>query len=253
MNRKGRALIIGASGGIGTAVAGALLSDGHNVLGVDIREARLSRQSGYAHILANPAVHEGMQRVLTHELISSVQYIINVAGGAVEGETRASPLEFAGNLLDQTFESNFSTSTAAIAIAVQIAHGAKGGDKDMSITLCSSINAIGNYRYPLYSASKAATESLVASMCIPLGSLGIRINCVRLGTVVTEASLSLHGKSNDVKSNDAHYSPLLDLTAIKRFVGAEEAARAFVMMATAVAATGTVLTLDWGQSIPGVR
>jgi NAD(P)-dependent dehydrogenase (short-subunit alcohol dehydrogenase family) len=82
-----------------------------------------------------------------------------------------------------------------------------------------------------------------------LGVLGIRINCIRLGTVVTPVSLKLHGDENA-----SHYDALRELTCLGRFVTLQQAALAFVAVAIDMAGmTGAVIPVDAGQSIPGLR
>lgn len=242
------ALVIGASGGIGSRIAQLLCSRGINVTGIDLRESAVTGQPGYSHACLDMSSPEAVDRVSALAGDLPFSYVINVAGGATPQELdKAGQQDFALDSLKETFDSNFATSLAAISVARSLTPAPAG--RDLSVTLCSSINAIGNYQYPIYSASKSAVESLVFSEAIPLGRQGIRINAIRLGTVVTSTSLRLHGGLDS-----GHYQPLLKLTPLARFVTAEEAAVAFVAAGVDMTGmTGTVLTVDAGQSIPGGR
>ena len=242
------ALVIGASGGIGSRIAELLCSRGINVTGIDLCESSLTDQPGYSHACLDMSSPESVEQVRDLVRDLPLAYVINVAGGARPRELdKPGCWDFALDSLKETFDSNFKTSLASISIARGLAPASAG--RDLSVTLCSSINAIGHYQYPIYSASKSAVESLVLTEAVPLGRQGIRINAIRLGTVVTSTSLRLHGGIGS-----GHYQPLLELTPLARFVTAEEAAVAFVAAGVDMTGmTGTVITVDAGQSIPGSR
>ena len=241
------ALIIGAAGDIGGCVAELLCARGIGVTGIDLKESSFSCP-GYSHARLDMSRPETIDEVLALTKDKLLSYVINVAGGAEPKELNKPAVDhFALESLTETFSSNFKTSLAAIVIAKSLS--GTFCSRDISVTLCSSVNAVGNYRYPIYSASKSTVESLVLTQAVPLGALGIRINAVRLGTVLTKASLSLHGESGT-----EHYEPLLKLTSLARFVTAREAAVAFVAAAVDITGmTGEVITVDAGQSIPGNR
>ena len=244
---EGSAVVIGAAGDIGRAVATTLCRRGMSVLGVDLKPAapHLVAVESYKHVQFDFSTPDAVAALLDSGFGINARYIVNVAGGALSREIAASELTFAWDALDGTMNANLCTSLAAIAFIVEIAKACTTS-ADTSITLCSSINAIGNYQYPLYSASKGAVEALVSSLCVPLGKRGVRINCVRLGTVLTEASKALHGESND-----EHYGSLRRGSALDRFVSIDEAASALISTAVELSGvTGSVLTVDAGQSVP---
>jgi NAD(P)-dependent dehydrogenase (short-subunit alcohol dehydrogenase family) len=241
------ALVIGASGDIGGCVAELLCSRGIGVSGIDLKESPLSCP-GYSHACLDMSRPETIDEVLELTKDKLLSYVINVAGGAEPEElNKPAVTDFAIESLSETFSSNFKTSLAAIVIAKNLA--GKSCSRDISVTLCSSVNAVGNYQYPIYSASKSIVESLVLTQAVPLGALGIRINAIRLGTVLTRASLGLHGEAGR-----GHYEPLLKLTSLARFVTVREAAVALAAAAVDITGmTGEVITVDAGQSIPGNR
>jgi NAD(P)-dependent dehydrogenase (short-subunit alcohol dehydrogenase family) len=241
------ALVIGASGGIGRCVAELLCVRGMNVIGIDLKESSLSCPN-YSHVQLDMSLSESVDEVINSARGRPVSYVINVAGGAEPRELdRTITTDFALESLEGTLSSNFKTSIAGIMIARRLA--SEAAHSDISVTLCSSINTVGNYQYPIYSAFKNAVESLVLSQAVPLGRQGIRINAIRLGTVVTEASLHLHSKAGS-----KHYEPLLRLASLARFVTIREAAVAFVSVAVDITGmTGEVITVDAGQSVPGHR
>jgi NAD(P)-dependent dehydrogenase (short-subunit alcohol dehydrogenase family) len=245
----GGAIVVGAAGGIGTEVVGEFLRRGFTVLGID-REPPTHTEDPprYRHVRLDWSDSAGADRVHDQAAEMGVRHIVTVAGGALAAEVDHVDAEtFALGVLDPTMTHNLGTALTSISLAQRLA--GTSPDRQLSVILCSSINAIGGYDYPLYSAAKGALETLVRSMAVPLGRRRVRVNCVRLGTVVTETSARLHGEGND-----DHYEPLLELTALRRFVTAQEAALAMVVSSVDLTGmTGEVITVDAGQSIPGPR
>lgn len=251
----GGVIVVGASGGIGSAVVDELSLRKIAVIGIDLRDHEpevIGTGGNYRHLTMDAARPETVSRLVAAAEGGDFRHIINVAGGATPEEVRE-PSGSGANptLFQETFAANWQTSINAIETAKLLARKARHASSHLprfSVTLCSSINSIGNFNYPVYSASKAAVESLTSSMCIPLGELGIRVNAVRLGTVVTEASVSLHGES------DAHYQPLARLAALAGFPTTRQVAKVIAAVAADFeCVTGAVITADNGQSIPGVR
>jgi NAD(P)-dependent dehydrogenase (short-subunit alcohol dehydrogenase family)/spore coat polysaccharide biosynthesis predicted glycosyltransferase SpsG len=244
---KGVAIVIGAAGGIGKPIVELLCARELDVVGVDIVPSSINNIINYRHVICDFASPDAINATLS-VAPGSVKYIINVAGGATSQEVDGQSGDaIDSDIVQETLTSNLVTSLSTIRMARRIARPNTG--QEISLVLCSSINAIGNYQYPVYSASKGAVESLVHSQCVPLGVLGIRINCIRLGTVVTPVSLKLHGDENA-----SHYDALRELTCLGRFVTLQQAALAFVAVAIDMAGmTGAVIPVDAGQSIPGLR
>lgn len=242
-----RVVVVGASGGIGSAIVSEFLSRGAAVIGVDLRDwAAPENHERYDHIKIDFSNENSVATFVRIAQRIDVRHVINVAGGALPEEVNVNnPLEFAHAIADETQRHNFTTSLNSIALAVYYARDRRSA-ADTSVTLCSSINAIGNFGYPLYSASKSATESLIHSLARPLGQQGVRINCLRLGTVVTRTSLDLHGDADNL-----HYENLRRLSALGRFVDVAEVAILAHSISIISSMTGTVLTLDAGQSVPG--
>lgn len=241
------AVVIGASGSIGSVIVEQLCRRELDVIGVDIAPASTQEKNNYRHIMCDFSKTRSVDKVLS-AAARPPEYIINMAGGATSEEVDGHTIDSIDDIMFQTtLASNLVTSLSAIQMARRAARPDRA--REVSLVLCSSINAVGNYQYPIYSASKAGVESLVYSQSASLGQLGIRLNCIRLGTVVTTASLQLHGDENA-----PHYTALRNLTCLGRFVTAQQAARAFVAAAVDMAGmTGVVIPVDAGQSVPGLR
>lgn len=241
------AVVIGASGGIGSAVVQHLLRRGIAVLGIDRQEA-LVRDAGYQHIVMDCGRGGSCDAVLESAPRYRWRYVLNFSGGALPEEVEASrPLELPEATVARTFDDNVGTSINALRIAQDMVALEPDAPAARSVTLCSSINAVGDFNYPLYSMSKAAIEALVVTSARANGRSGIRVNAVRPGTIVTDASERLHGGVDG-----DHYRRLADVAALGRFVTVDEVAIAAVSLAVDfTGVTGAVLTIDAGQSIAG--
>ena len=234
-------LVIGAAGGIGRQIAGELIRRGTPVTGVDINPSASSDQS-YQHIEVDFSRESAVDKVL-QSLERPPTHVISVAGGALKAEVRSTTPWVDGlRLMKPTIDANLGTSLNAIRAILPF--GTTSGDR--AVILCSSINSTGSYGYLSYSASKGAVESTVRSATHPLGRLGIRINAVRLGTVLTPQAENLHGPVEG-----EHFTALMRGSALGRFVTMTEAAQACVGLALDLTAvTGIVLTVDCGQTVP---
>lgn len=62
------------------------------------------------------------------------------------------------------------------------------GSGNRSVTLCSSINALGDQGAPAYSAAKAGLIGMMHACAARLGQAGVRINVVAPGTIRTPAT-----------------------------------------------------------------
>jgi NAD(P)-dependent dehydrogenase (short-subunit alcohol dehydrogenase family) len=82
-------------------------------------------------------------------------------------------------------------------------------------------------------------------MVAPLGARGIRINEVRFGTILSEAAKRLH------EADTAHFARLTELSALGRLASPLDAAQAILSIIDARILTGTTVTADYGQSVPG--
>jgi 3-oxoacyl-[acyl-carrier protein] reductase len=108
--------------------------------------------------------------------------------------------------------------------------------------LTSSTNGlVGEELYAHYNASKGGVTLLTKSMAIELGPLGIRVNAVCPGYIVTPMALS-----TDTPEFMAAYAEKLPL---KHLGTADDVAGAFAFLASDDAAfiTGETLVIDGGQ------
>lgn len=257
------AIVTGVSGGIGTETAWLLLKSGFAVIGLD--ENSPGNGSGfhageqYHHIKTNITDEGSVQEACAEiqeghgelEGFAAPSHAILIAGGALLDEVRGDPLQLDLDVFRRSVDVNLSAQYICIKHFVPLFEAANPGTLepatmiDQSITMVSSINSIGDFGYPAYSAAKAGLAGLTKSLAVPLGRRGIRINSVALGTVRTTFAESLH------ETDPSHFSRREELAALGRFSTTAEAAQVLFSMTQLSNVTGTIITADSGQAVPG--
>jgi 3-oxoacyl-[acyl-carrier protein] reductase len=236
-------VIAGGAGFIGRFVAAHYLSEGHRVIGVDRnKEAalRLREENKSVHMIISDLGDPQKSRRLGEEILErfgGVTHAINLMGGYVPGENAgiaATPDE----TIEQCIGINFKNSLYFLREMLPLLEAEKSSNR--SVVLVSSINAIQDYGRYVYGACKAGILGIVRSSATELGSKGIRINAILLGTCPNPEKF--------VASLD--YASLQNETVLNRFVTPAEIAQsvyAFTHLMTGV--TGQYLTVDCGQTI----
>jgi NAD(P)-dependent dehydrogenase (short-subunit alcohol dehydrogenase family) len=260
-------IVTGVSGGIGAATAHLLLKNGYAVIGLD-RESGYDEAfpaSRYRHFVADITDEDSVRETCTQiqrqaqdELQASAapSHAILVAGGALPDEIADdddNPLSLSLSL--DVFRSSVDINLCAQYICIKhfvplLESAGSSAEKsavvNRSITLVSSINSMGDFGYPAYSAAKAGLAGLTKSLAIPLGRLNIRINAIAFGTVLTASVKELHA------ANEHHFSQMRSLAALKSgFSSVDEAAQVLVSITQLSSVTGQIITADWGQAVPG--
>jgi NAD(P)-dependent dehydrogenase (short-subunit alcohol dehydrogenase family) len=248
MDTRDAVLVTGAAGGIGGATTRLLLAKGIPVVGVDLAPAVVAEAGGdgYEGVVADVTSEEDLARLagqVTHQ--PRLAHLILAAGGALQEEIDADDgLGLSAEVFRRSVDVNLVGQFLTIkhlgpALAASPA-------EDRSITLVSSINSAGDFGFPAYSAAKAGLAGLVAALAAPLGRLGVRINAVAFGTVLSERAHELH------QGDPGHFAHLTDLSVMGRLLTTDDAAGVLIAVATSLQpVTGTVLTADRGQSLPG--
>ena len=216
------ALVTGAGGGIGRAVAAALADEGATVFGADLQDADLSRP-GEAARLAGEAVRRlGAVSIFVHAASprrQEAQKVLQVA----EAEWR--------EMLEVNLNAGFLIAQALGRHMVERA--VKG-----RMLFVTSLHAWSPRNLPHYSASKAGQTMVVKELARALGRHGIRVNAVAPGAIPG--------------GGFAAPQALADKIALKRFgTPAEVAAMAVAVLSERFGAyvTGTTIAVDGGIAL----
>jgi NAD(P)-dependent dehydrogenase (short-subunit alcohol dehydrogenase family) len=141
-------------------------------------------------------------------------------------------------ILSTNVNSVFSLTREVSKIMIQ--------QKSGSIINISSMAA--QYGIPLviaYTASKTAVEGMTRAMAVELSPLGIRVNCIAPGFILTKMS------SAALDSDPERKAKVLGRTPMGKLGAPQDVANAAYFLATEQSAfiTGTILPVDGGNSI----
>jgi NAD(P)-dependent dehydrogenase (short-subunit alcohol dehydrogenase family) len=178
-------LVLGASSGIGRSVAQVCSEFGATVVlhgrdGLKLQETRNQLKSGPHKVFAKDINDDNFELQLkefTKEL-----HIAGIFFGV--GIHKFTPIRFTkDSTVNELFESNFTSAFKIIRFISKIAKK----DKPLSAVFMSSIASVSSEPgISIYSASKAALNSLVKSSAKELSILSVRINSISAGFVDTE-------------------------------------------------------------------
>ncbi len=250
-----RAVVTGASKGIGLAVARRLVTEGVAVVAGSRQSSSeldtLCSEGHVIHVGVDLSGSDGPSQLIDAALSGGpIDILVNNAGAVtprLKGFTFVTDEQWSTTIA-LTF---MSAVRATRAVLPHMA--ARGGG---SIVNNASVNA--TLPDPLvidYSAAKAALANFSKALSKEVGPLGIRVNAVSPGPVSTELWLGAEGVAATVSAaqgSDARdvASGAVKETATGRFTGPEEVADLIVFLASGRAAnvTGANYVIDGGLS-----
>lgn len=179
------ALITGASGGIGGAIAAALHAAGATVALTGTREAPLRERADQlgarAHVLAadlGDAEAVAALPARAAEAMGSVDILVNNAGITRDNLfMRMSDEEWA-----QVIDVNL---TAAFRLSRGVLRGMMKARWGRIVQVTSVVGATGNPGQGNYAAAKAGLVGMSKSLAFEVASRGITVNCVAPGFIAT--------------------------------------------------------------------
>lgn len=181
------AVVTGAGGSIGLAVCRRLLADGYRVAGFDISASALDESRAalgsdaflplVVDVTSGAQVDAGVQAAVAE--FGTPAVLVNNAG-AVDAISLGK-IDEAGWMRD--IDRNLNAAWRCINAVRPLMKAAKRG----AIVNISSVNGLGVYGYPAYSAAKAGLIHLTKFAAVELGPFGIRTNAICPGSVRTKA------------------------------------------------------------------
>ncbi|HEX4482361.1 MAG TPA: SDR family oxidoreductase [Solirubrobacteraceae bacterium] len=230
----------GATGGIGAATA-RLLADGGAQVIVSGRDAErgeevvreIESSGGKARLVLAELADVDSVRALA-EAAGEVDILVNNAAAIAVGPTREQDVES----LDASFDVNVRAPFLLVA-ALAPKMAARGGGSIVNVsTMAASIGLPG---LPVYSASKAALESLTRTWAAEFGSAGVRVNTISPGPTRS---------AKIVAAPESGAEQLALTTILGRMASIEEIAQAVVFLASDSASyvTGATLAVDGGRT-----
>ena len=240
------ALVTGAGGGIGRAIAMALAVEGATVHVTDIDADAANGVAGEIIAAGGQARPDRLDvtdpaAVLAifadlKDLHGRLDILVNNAGLNVRADFRHMTDDDWKKIRETNLDSVVRLSRDGFDLLRVSGHG-------VILNLASIMAERGMRQLTGYSATKGAVAALTRGMAVEYASFGIRVNYLAPGFVETALT-------ERVLRNPSINQALIDQTPMRRFGTPEDIAKAAVFLASDDAAfiTGTGLTVDGGMS-----
>ncbi len=242
-NLEGKnALVTGATGGIGAAIAKALHGAGATVGISGTREAVLAERAAElgdrVHVLpCNLGDDDAVAGLIpaADEAMGSVDILVNNAGITRDGLAMRMKDEEWNEVLNVNLTSSFKLARACLRGMMKRRNG-----RIVSIT--SVVGTMGNAGQANYAASKAGTVGMSKALAQEVASRGITVNCVAPGFIETAMTDALNEKQREA---------ILTTIPAGRLGQGDEVASAVLYLASDEAAyiTGQTLHVNGGMAM----
>jgi 3-oxoacyl-[acyl-carrier protein] reductase len=236
------ALVTGASGGIGGAIAAALHAAGAKVALSGTREGPLNelaaalgeRAAVLPCNLADAAAVEALPKRAA-EALGAVDILVNNAGITRDNLFMRMSDEEWSSVLEVNLTSTFRLCRGVLRGMMKARWG-------RIVNISSVVGATGNPGQGNYAAAKAGMVGMSKSLAYEVASRGITVNCVAPGFITT----AMTGKLTDEQK-----AKILAQVPAGRMGEAPEVAAAVLYLASAEAAyvTGSVLHVNGGMAM----
>ncbi len=236
-----RALVTGASGGIGSAIASRLARDGYfvivhansNLAAAQTLVTRIVAQGGQAHAVAFDVTDAAATQAALETLLDQgpIQVLVNNAGIHDDAVFPGMQLAQWQRVIDVSLNGFFYVTQPLMMPMIRTRWG-----RIINITSVTAV--LGNRGQVNYAAAKGALHSATKSLALEVASRGITVNAVAPGIIETAMSNS---------SFDA--AAISQMVPMKRAGRPEEVADLAGFLASDRAAyiTGQVISINGGM------
>ena len=234
------ALITGASGGIGGAIAKALAGQGATVgLAGRRRDAleAVQRETGGHVLVGDLGSAEGCAQLIgdAEAALGHIDILVNNAGLTRDGLAIRMKDEDWSQVIDVNLTGTFRLIRAAMKGMMKRRAG-------RIINMASIVGVTGNAGQANYAASKGGMIAMSKALAAELAPRGVTVNCVAPGFIATAMTADLPEKAKEA---------MLSTIPTGRMGSPEEIAAAVAFLAADEASylTGTVLNVNGGMAM----
>lgn len=237
------AVVTGGAGGIGLAIA-AKLAESHDAVYIaDINPDRLFQNEGHKDLIENGRLRISVCNVTKESDVKNLADVISSKGKIRTlvnnaGSTTADSLEdMTHNAWDVEVTLNLNAAFNCFHAFAEALKETKG-----NVVNIASVNGLGIYGNPAYSAAKAGLIHFTKSIAVEYGQFGVRANAVAPGTVRTSIW------DERVRENPRIFDEVMQFYPLRRVIQPSDVANAvaFLVSDMAAAVTGVCLPVDSG-------
>lgn len=236
------ALVTGASGGIGGAIAKALHGQGATVALTGRNEEALQKVANdlgeRAHVLvADLSDSDAVNGLISaaNEAMGGLDILVNNAGLTRDGLMMRMKDEDWAEVLEVNLTAGFRLARATLRGMMKARYG-------RIINITSVVGQMGNPGQANYVASKAGMTGMTKALAAEVASRGITVNCVAPGFITTAMTESL---------SDSQKESMLERIPVGRFGAPEDVAGCVTFLASEAGGylTGQTLHVNGGMAM----
>jgi 3-oxoacyl-[acyl-carrier protein] reductase len=228
-------VVTGGTRGIGAAIALALVAEGYQVITVarSPPPTQLHNQL-FVHCDLTEEGAAGRLAAKLRKDCGPIYGLVNNAGIGTSGILATMPDTVIAGIIAMNV-------IAPITLTKYLVRSMLSARQGRVVNISSIVASTGYAGLSAYSASKAALHGFTRSLAREIGPVGITVNAVAPGFVATDMT---HGLTEQHRRKISHRSALQRMTTVDDIA----AAVAFLMSDEAANITGTVLTVDAGNT-----